>query len=102
MDLVNVTNVTDEMIIVRCYGTKTKNINAEKLAPVSVDTFRRTLLHIPRNSEQASPFIWEIDLEDIPALVKARNLKLDNNCTMRAVIKVALHSIRPNVELHQV
>ena len=47
VDLVKVTNVTDEMIIVRCYGIKTKNINTAKLTPVSVDTFGRTLLHKP-------------------------------------------------------
>ena len=57
VDLVKVTNVTDEMIIVRCYGTKTKNINTAKLPPVSVDTFERTLLHKPRHLEQAAPFI---------------------------------------------
>ena len=93
--------MTDEMIIVRCYGTKTKNINTAKLTPVSVDTFGRTLLHKPRYSKQAAPFFWEIDLEDILALVKARNLKLCSNGTMTAATKMALRSIRLKVELHR-
>ena len=92
--------MTDEMIIVRCYGTKTKNINTAKLTPTSVDKFGQMLLHKPWHSKQATPFMWEIDLEDIPALVKTRNLKLYSNGIMTAATKMALRSIRPKVELH--
>ena len=101
VDLVRVTEVTDKMIIVRCYGTQTKNLNSAKLTPVSVDKFGRTLLHKPRHSDKAAPLIWEIDNEDIPGLVKGRNLKLCRNGTMTAATKKALRSIRPKIELHR-
>ena len=101
VNLVRVTEVTDKMIIVRCYGTQTKNLNSAKLTPVSVDKFGRTLLHKPRHSDKAAPLIWEIDNEDIPDLVKSRNLKLCRNSTMTAATKKALRFIRPKIELHR-
>ena len=47
-----------------------------RLTPVSVDKKGRVLLHKPRSTDKAKPFVWTIALDAVSDEIVARHVKL--------------------------
>ena len=100
IDLIRITRVTDAKLTVRCYGTQTENLDNAGLTPVSVDNRGRVLLHKPRATDKAKPFVWTIALEAVSDEIVARDIKLRKNGSFTATSRKVLESLKPS-EFHR-
>ena len=97
IDLIRVTRVTDAKLTVRCYGTQGKNLKNARLTPVSVDKKGRVLLHKPRSTDKAKPFVWTIALDAVSDEIVARDVKLRKNGSFTADSLKMLEKQKPGV-----
>ena len=84
VDLAKVTSRTETSSTLHCWGTRGKSYKTSKYTPVFVRQDGQVILRKPRGREKAAPWTWEIDDNDIDALIAVRDVEMKNGGRLTA------------------
>jgi hypothetical protein len=90
VDLARVTSRTEGTSTLHCWGTRGTSLKTSKYTPVFVRQDGQVILRKPRGREKAAPWTWEIDDNDVEALIAVRNVEMKSGgrLTAKTVTKV--------------
>jgi hypothetical protein len=90
VDLARVTSRTEGTSTLHCWGTRGKSLKTSRYTPVFVRQDGQVILRKPRGREKAAPWTWEIDDNDVEALIAVRNVEMKSGgrLTAKTVTKV--------------
>jgi hypothetical protein len=99
LDVCKITHVTDTVLTLHCWETTNKNPAKASYKPAFIDKHGRTLLRKPSGRMKASPFLWDISIEDAPVLIPVRGIRMRKGGQLTVESLAALAKVRPVTSL---
>ena len=97
VDLARVTSRTETTPTLHCWGTRGKTYKTSKYTPVFVRQDGQVILHKPSGREKAAPWTWEIDDDDIDALIAVRGLEMKSGGRLTAATVKRVQECSPQL-----
>ena len=97
VDLARVTSRTETTSTLHCWGTRGKTYKTSKYTPVFVRQDGQVILHKPSGREKAAPWTWEIDDDDIDALIAVRGLEMKSGGRLAAATVKRVQECSPQL-----